>query len=213
MQSIKDSPFPKLYAIIDAAQAAERPTELLARVLLDAGVKLVQYRDKKASSLDIYRVCLRLAQAVAISGGRLIVNDRADIALATGASGVHLGQEDLPPQLARKILGSGKWVGYSTHNLSQLREADSLPVDYIALGPIFPTRSKEGADPVVGLEILRQARRITTKPLVAIGGITLETVPDVISAGADSVAVIGDLMSTDVGERARQYLRALEGYG
>jgi len=207
-----DCPFPKLYAIIDAAQSRARSLELLSQILLDAGVKLIQYRDKQSSSREVYEVSRELARRAASQGGLLIVNDRADIALAAGASGVHVGQDDLPPDLARKILGSSKMVGFSTHNMDQLKDADRQPVDYIALGPIFTTQSKDRPDPVVGLDLLLQARKLTRKPLVAIGGITLETTPAVIEAGADSVAVIHDLMSADdPGRRAREYLKVLGG--
>lgn len=207
-----DSPFPRLYAIIDATQMKGRPAELLAEMLLDAGVKLIQYRDKQSSPREVYEVSRELARKATSRGGLLILNDRADIALAAGASGVHVGQDDLPPGLARKMLGGGKLVGFSTHTLDQLRDADQQPVDYIALGPVFTTRSKEHPDPVVGLELLRQARKLTRKPLVAIGGITLETAPAVIDAGADSLAVIHDLMSADdPGRRATDYFKAIAG--
>jgi len=207
-----DCPFPRLYAIIDAAQTQGRSPQLLSQLLLDVGVKLIQYRDKQSSPREVYEVSRELARQAASQGGLLIVNDRADIALAAGAGGVHVGQDDLPPDLARKILGGGKLVGFSTHNLDQLKDADRQPVDYIAVGPIFTTRSKERADPVVGLELLRQARKLTRKRLVAIGGITLETAPAVIAAGADSVAVIHDLISADdPGQRANEYLKVLGG--
>ncbi|MGH9432904.1 MAG: thiamine phosphate synthase [Terriglobia bacterium] len=207
-----DSPFPRLYAIIDAAQSQGRTPELLAQILLDAGVKLIQYRDKLASSRQLYDVSLQLALIAGSKHGLLIVNDRADVALAAGAGGVHLGQDDLPPDLARKVLGDGKVVGFSSHSLEQLKDADRQPVDYIAFGPIFATQSKERPHPPVGLELLSEARKLTRKPLVAIGGITLETAPTVIEAGADTVAVIRDLMSADdLGERATQYLKALGG--
>ena len=164
------------------------------------------------SSREIYETSRKLAQETAKQGGLLIVNDRADIALAAGASGAHVGQDDLPPDLVRKVLGGEKMVGYSTHNLEQLQDADQQAVDYIALGPIFATRSKERPDAVVGLELLRQARKLTRKPLVAIGGITLETAAAVIEAGADSVAVIHDLISADdLGQRANEYLKVLGG--
>ena len=139
------------------------------------------------------------------------VNDRPDIARLAGAGGVHVGQEDLPVERARKICGKGLWVGVSTHLLEQLREADATSADYIAVGPIFPTQTKERPDPVVGIEFLRQARLRTQKPLVAIGGITVESAEQVFRAGADSVAVIRDLsQAADAGMRAREYLRIAE---
>jgi thiamine-phosphate pyrophosphorylase len=208
------SPFPHLYAIIDASHTQGRSTQNLAQSLLDAGVRLIQYRDKLGSSREIYDVSRELAAMATRQGAALIVNDRADIALAAGADGVHVGQDDLPPSLARRILGESKVVGYSTHSLEQLAAADRQPVDYIALGPIYATQSKEHPDPVVGLEALRRARTLTRKPLVAIGGITLENAPAVIEAGADSVAVIRDLTAAaDPARRARDFLEVLVGLG
>ena len=138
-------------------------------------------------------------------------SDRADVALAVSADGVHLGQDDLPVELARRILNQGKWIGCSTHNLAQVIEADKSSADYVAFGPIFPTGSKERPDPVVGLEGLRKAREATRKPLVAIGGITVENARATIEAGADSVAVISDLIGApDVAARARKFLEALK---
>jgi len=144
-------------------------------------------------------------------GVRIIVNDRPDIAAITGASGVHVGQDDLPVEEARKICKPPLWVGVSTHNLNQFREAEASSADYIAIGPVFPTGTKENPDPVVGLELLRAARQLTRKPLVAIGGITIESAAEVYAAGADSVAVIRDLaVATDPQERAREYLAVAE---
>lgn len=145
--------------------------------------------------------------ALSPRGVRVIVNDRPDIAVIVGAGGVHVGQEDLPVEEARKICRPPLWVGVSTHNTEQLREAVRTSADYIAVGPIFPTATKENPDPVVGTKFLREARRMTSKPLVAIGGITLARAEDVFRAGADSVAVIGDLLSApDPAARAREYL-------
>ena len=201
---------PRFYAILDAAQIGGRPPAAICEILLAAGVRLIQYRDKRASSRQLYETCCQLAEEVRRAGGIFVVNDRADVARAVGADGVHLGQEDLPVELARRVLEPGKWVGYSTHSLAQVREADRSSADYIAFGPIFPTPSKEKPDPVVGLDGLRQARQATRKPLVAIGGITLEKVRDVVAAGADSVAVIADLLKApDIGARAREFLRLL----
>jgi thiamine-phosphate pyrophosphorylase len=132
------------------------------------------------------------------------------VARATDADGVHLGQDDLPVEMARRVLAADKWIGYSTHSPGQVVEADRSTADYVAFGPIFPTASKENPDPVVGLEGLREARRATGKPLVAIGGITLQNAREVLAAGADSVAVIGDLLEgPDIRARAREFLRVL----
>ena len=137
----------------------------------------------------------------------LIVNDRADVAALSGASGVHVGQEDLPVEDARLCCPPPLWVGVSTHNLEQLREAAQTSADYIAVGPVFHTGTKANPDPVVGVEFIRAARRLTRKPLVAIGGITLESAAEVFRAGADSLAVISDLIATpDPAQRAAEYL-------
>jgi len=202
---------PRLYAIIDHAHTV--PPRGIAAVLddlLSAGVKLIQYRDKQASSRELFQNSSEMASRVQQANGIFIVNDRADIARAVDADGVHLGQEDLPVELARRVLNPGKCVGYSTHNLAQVMEADKSSADYVAFGPIFPTRSKERPDAVVGLEGLRQAREATRKPLVAIGGMTVENACAAIDAGADSVAVISDLIgAADIGSRAREYLREI----
>ncbi len=177
-----------------------------------AGIKLIQFRDKQASSGELYLSARRLAQTVRKAGGTFIVNDRADVACAVNADGVHVGQDDLPVELARALVGRGKIVGFSTHVLEQVRDADQSTADYIAIGPIFPTLSKENPDPVVGLAGLSEARKATRKPLVAIGGITLENARAVIEAGADSVAVVRDLMGAhDIQDRARQFLAEVKG--
>jgi len=183
----------------------------LAERLADAGVQLVQYRDKRGTARKIFDVSASLVARLGPRGVRVIVNDRADIAAMAGAGGVHVGQEDLPVEDARRVCGKSLWVGVSTHNLEQLRAAGRTSADYIAVGPIFPTSTKENPDPVVGIEFLRAARKIAGKPLVAIGGITVESAGEVYAAGADSVAVIGDLMSArDPAARAREYLAIAE---
>jgi thiamine-phosphate pyrophosphorylase len=201
---------PRLYAIIDPAQAGGRSPLEVAEALLAAGVRLIQLRDKHSSSRELYLSAQRVTECVRPAGGRFILNDRADIARAVNADGVHVGQEDLPVEMARGILVPGKWVGYSTHVLAQVREADRSSADYIAVGPVFPTASKQNPDPVVGLEGLREARQATRKPLVAIGGITLENARAVIEAGADSVAIIRGLMHAEsIESRAREFLEIL----
>jgi thiamine-phosphate pyrophosphorylase len=199
---------PGLYAIIDAALATT--SELaLAIELAESGVTLIQYRNKNASSRQLFDSCRKFSAALAPYGARFIVNDRPDIAALTGAGGVHLGQEDLGVEQARTICGPDCCLGVSTHTLDQVRAADSTSADYIAFGPIFPTRTKQNPDAVVGTDLLRQVRQTTAKPLVAIGGITLERAPEVYAAGADSLAVISDLISAaSPGARARQYLEA-----
>jgi thiamine-phosphate pyrophosphorylase len=204
------SPIPRLYAIIDPAQAGGRGAPEVAETLLAAGVRLIQLRDKQASSRDLFEQARLVSACVRRCKGIFIVNDRADVARAADADGVHVGQEDLPVELARQILGTEKWVGYSTHVLAQVVEADRSSADYIAFGPIFPTAGKARPDPIVGLEGLREARKLTGKPLVAIGGITVQNACQVIEAGADSVAVIGGLFTApDLAKRAQEFLIVL----
>jgi len=201
--------FPALYAILDPSLTPEPVA--FARQLAEAGVQLIQLRDKRGSSRKIHEQAREL-MSLQSGGVRIIVNDRPDIAAIAGAAGVHVGQDDLPVEDARKICRPPLWVGVSTHNLNQLREADATSADYIAVGPIFPTSTKENPDPVVGLELLRTARQWTRKPLVAIGGVTVESAGEVFAAGADSVAVIKDLAEAGNGlrERVREYLAIAE---
>jgi len=209
--------FPPLYAIIDGALL--KTSELsFAKMMAESGVELLQYRNKHASSRQLFEVSqaisVKLSAAARPGAGkahshapRFIVNDRADIALVVNAGGVHVGQEDLGVEEARAIVGRDRWVGVSTHSLEQLDAADKTSADYIAFGPIFATRSKENPDPVVGLDLLREARRHTRKPLVAIGGITLERAAEVYRAGADSLAVMAGLIRCDdPAARAAQFL-------
>jgi len=195
-----------LYPILDPSLTS-RPLPQLAEALVGAGVELIQLRDKQGSARMVYGEARELVERFRASGVRLIVNDRPDVAKMTGAAGVHVGQQDLPVETARDIVGGRLWVGVSTHNLDQLRDADATSADYIAVGPIFPTGTKDNPDPVVGVEFIRNARRLTRKPLVAIGGITVESAADVFGAGADSIAVIRDLLvAADPARRAREYL-------
>ncbi len=178
-----------------------------AEMLAQSGVELIQYRNKKASSRILFLTSRTLVNLLDPRGVRLIVNDRPDIAALAGAAGVHVGQEDLGVEQARAICGPDRWVGVSTHTLEQVREAAQTSADYIAVGPIFPTETKEKPDAVVGVEFIRRARPLTRKPLVAIGGITLERAEDVFRAGAYSVAVARDLLcAADPGARAGQFL-------
>lgn len=201
---------PRLYAIIDPAQSGGRSLVTITDLLLAAGVRLIQYRAKRAPTRELLDVSNQILERTRRVQAVFIVNDRADIARAVDSEGVHLGQEDLPPELARSVLKEGKVIGYSTHSLEQVKEADQTSADYIAFGPIFPTHSKDNPDPVVGLEGLRQARQATRKPLVAIGGITVENAKSAIEAGADSVAVISNLIGApNVEARAREFLKAV----
>jgi thiamine-phosphate pyrophosphorylase len=201
---------PRLYAIIDPAQTRDLGPVAVAEILLSAGVRLIQYRSKTQISRRVFDVSCGIAERAHQVGGVFIVNDRADLARLASADGVHLGQEDLPVEQARRVLLAGQGLGVSTHTRAQFEEAEASSADYIAFGPVFPTGSKERPDPVVGLEALREMRSLTRKPLVAIGGITLANAPSVIEAGADSVAVIHDLLAAeDIGEQARKFLQAL----
>lgn len=210
---------PKLYPITDC-QLSNCTHEEMVRMILAGGARLIQLRDKDASAkelLDAARTCLPLTRA---AGAKLIVNDRVDVALTSGADGVHLGQEDLSVDEAREILGEDKIIGISTHSLKQFNAALDTSANYIAVGPVFPTNTKENPDPVVGLELLREAKKITDRPLVAIGGITVDCAADVIAAGADCVAVIsalypfGDISDfftkPDVTGRVKAFLSALD---
>jgi len=198
--------FPPLYAILDP-DFTTLPLPQLAASLAAAGVQLMQLRCKQASAARMHALAGELVAVLRPKDVRLIVNDRADVAALSGASGVHVGQEDLPVEDARRLCAPPLWVGVSTHNLEQLREADRTSADYIAVGPVFHTGTKANPDPVVGVEFVKAARQLTRKPLVAIGGITLESAAEVFRAGADSLAVISDLIATaDPGQRAAAYL-------
>jgi thiamine-phosphate pyrophosphorylase len=199
--------FPCLYAIIDSGLLTTSEL-VLAELLAGSGVELIQYRSKKASSRSYFEISQQLSSVLMPRGVRFIVNDRPDIALLSGAGGVHVGQTDLGVEEARAICGKERWVGVSTHTLDQVAAADLTSADYIAFGPIFPTTTKENPDAVVGTQLLRQARHLTRKPLVAIGGITSERAAEVYSAGADSLAVTRDLIcAANPAERAREYLQ------
>ena len=210
---------PKLYAITDC-QLSNCTNEEIVGKLLAGGARLIQLRDKDASSremLDAARSCLKHTRA---AGAILVVNDRVDIALTADADGVHLGQDDISVEEAREMLGDDKIIGVSTHSIDQFRAALETSADYIAVGPVFGTKTKENADPVVGLELVREAKALSDRPIVAIGGITPERSAEVIAAGADCVAVISalypwpeklDLMSKpDITGSVRRFLEVLE---
>jgi len=201
---------PPLYVILDAALLTTPEIEI-AKKLSDAGVRLFQYRNKRGSPRELLQASSLLAAELAERGALFLVNDRPDVAYLSGASGVHIGQRDLPIAESRAVMGPAKWLGISTHNLEQFRAAAGTDADYIALGPVFETDSKMSPDPVVGTDMIREARKLTQKPIVAIGGITLDRAKDVMEAGADSVAVISDILrAMDPGKRARQFLSLLE---
>ena len=187
---------PRLYAIADVDLLTARllPLDTFAAELRAAGVELVQYRNKQGNARQMLQDAAKLRTIFVGASAKLILNDRADLALLSGFDGVHVGQQDLAAEDARSILGPGSWVGVSTHTCRQVIEANATSCDYIAYGPIFATASKINPDPTVGLAGLRAARAETRKPLVAIGGITRANCRSVLDAGADSVAVISDLL-------------------
>ena len=201
---------PRLYVILDAGMLTE-PAGDTAQKLIEAGVRLLQYRNKNGAACELFAEALNIARVARSARCTFIVNDRPDVAYLSGADGVHVGQQDLGVEQARHVIGSERWVGVSTHNFEQFERAAASSADYIAVGPIFPTPSKENPDPVVGLDFVRRVRPMTQKPIVAIGGITLERAPEVLETGADAVAVISDiLLAKDPAARTRDFIRRLE---
>jgi thiamine-phosphate pyrophosphorylase len=189
---------PRLYPILDTGVLARRSCDAItaAEAMLAAGARILQFRHKGHYSRQVFGEAEKVAELCRRAGALFVIDDRADVAMLLDA-GLHVGQDDLPPQDARRLVGPGRLLGFSTHNEAQLRAAASEPADYIAVGPIFGTTSKEKPDPVVGVEELRRLRALETRPLVAIGGITRENALAVLEAGADSVAVIGDLLPAE----------------
>ena len=181
---------PAFYPLLDTNCGL--PVAAAAEAILDAGARIVQFRHKGIFTRQVFEEATHIASLCRDAGALFVINDRADIAMLLDAA-LHLGQDDLPPADARRIMPSGRIIGFSTHNADQLRAADREPVDYLAIGPVFGTASKQNPDPVVGIDRLRTLRPLTQKPLVAIGGITRKTAPAVFDAGAHSVAIIGDL--------------------
>jgi thiamine-phosphate pyrophosphorylase len=203
---------PALYPILDTGTVNRRGIGVVAAAtqILEAGAQILQFRHKKFFSREVFAELEQVAALCREARAMFVVNDRADIARLTSA-GLHLGQEDLLPVDARLVVGAETVIGFSTHNERQFREALAQPADYLAFGPIFSTASKENPDPVVGLDELSRLRALTKWPLVAIGGITRANARSVLAAGADSVAVIGDLYPEDGEIRARveEWLRIL----
>ncbi|HEV8186732.1 MAG TPA: thiamine phosphate synthase [Pyrinomonadaceae bacterium] len=202
---------PRVYALADVQLSGLSHSEQV-ELLSSGGASLIQLREKRMPALDFYEQAKAALAVAERSGVKLIINDRVDVALAIGAHGVHLGQDDLPPEAARELLGAPAIVGYSTHNVDQALEAVKLPIDYLAIGPIFPTTSKPDTFPVIGLKGLRAVRRaIGDFPLVAIGGITHANARDAIEAGADSVALISALLADTnrITETTRSLIQSL----
>ncbi|HXM93576.1 MAG TPA: thiamine phosphate synthase [Candidatus Dormibacteraeota bacterium] len=204
---------PRLYVILDAGLLTI-PVNECAKDLAASGVRLIQYRNKTAAARELLNTSRELSSLLKPLHVLFFVNDRADVAALARADGVHVGQEDLDVEQARSVIGEEKWVGVSTHNAEQFQRAAATRADYIAVGPIFATGTKANADPVMGVELIKQARAMTRKPIVAIGGITLERAREVIEAGADSVAVGSDILRAPHPRvRARQYMDLLGPYG
>jgi thiamine-phosphate pyrophosphorylase len=195
---------PRFYPILDTDVSLRHGIDPMdaARQILDAGARILQFRHKGFLSREAFAWLEQIAELTRSAGAMLVVNDRADLAQLFGAA-LHLGQDDLLPSIARRVVGPDATVGFSTHNEAQLRAACAEPADYLALGPIFGTVTKENPDPTVGLDELRRLRPISNRPLVAIGGITRANAIHALDAGADSVAVIGDLFPEDGNVRAR----------
>lgn len=203
----------RLYAIVDTAVLARRgmtPVEFTA-ILLECGVRLLQYRHKGHFSRQIFAEARAIADMCREAVADFVIDDRGDIARVLNA-GLHVGQDDLAPSDARRVIGSAM-LGFSTHNAAQLQAADAEPVDYLAIGPVFATASKQNPDPVLGVREVAALRHLTTKPLVAIGGITRDNAASVFDAGVDSVAVISDLLPVtgDTKARVREWLRLAGG--
>jgi thiamine-phosphate pyrophosphorylase len=197
-----------VYAIYDTQVRPEFAAADVIRAWLAAGIRVIQFRHKGPADNASIETCRNLAELVSAQRGIFIVNDRADIALLSNASGVHLGQDDLTPGGARKLLPPPAIIGYSTHSKEQATTALRMPIDYLAVGPVFTTSTKENADPVVGAELVRYARSESSLPLVAIGGINISNLGSVLGAGADAVAMVSDLVKDcksidDIQARAR----------
>jgi thiamine-phosphate pyrophosphorylase len=191
---------PRVYPILDTPSLTRRGCDdwaMVARAFLEGGAGIVQFRHKGDWTPAVYEQTEFIAEDCRRHGVTLVVNDRVDIAMLLHA-GVHVGQDDLTPKDCRKVIGETPILGFSTHNADQLAAAATEPVDYLAFGPIFATTSKENPDPVAGLALLTTTRTRIAKPLVAIGGITRETVHSVLAAGADSIALIGDLLPDEL---------------
>jgi len=200
--------WPRLYAILDTSCFPDNQTLFsTAEELVAGGVTLLQYRNKSGNARQMLEQSRELRRRLG-SSVKLIMDDRADLCVAAGFDGVHVGQEDLSPAGARKVVGETLWLGVSTHNPEQVKVADRTSADYVAIGPVFSTASKANPDPVIGLEGVRNARALTRKPLVAIGGINRANCRSVIGAGADSVAVISDLIR-DPRKSAEDFFRIL----
>lgn len=197
-----------IYPIVDPLGVSERSPLQIASELVHAGASILQLRAKGLAAGELIEQACRIREITRAASTLMILNDRADIAKLVDADGVHLGQQDLPLEAARAIVGPSKILGWSTHNLTQANQAEKEGIaDYIGYGPIFPTSSKDNPDPVQGLSGLAEVRQVVTLPIVAIGGITLENASSVLAAGADAVAMIGTIThARDIGYTMRTLL-------
>jgi thiamine-phosphate pyrophosphorylase len=203
-----------LYVILDPTVAPDRPLREVLAQSAHAGARIFQYRNKMASMKEAYQEALPLRALARELGVLFIVNDRCDLAMAVDADGVHLGQGDLPLDLARKVMGPGKLIGISTHNAEQVRFASAGKPDYLGFGPIFKPGSKLDHDPVVGIDGLRAVRLLTTLPVFAIGGITVDQVGEVMRAGANGVAVISAILkASNIGDAVNDFLSKMPTVG
>jgi len=203
-----------LYAIVDTSLVQPERAEERAGQLLDGGAGILQLRAKGLGSGDFLRLACRIRGLAKERGAIFIVNDRADIAVASGADGLHLGQSDIPVEEARRLLGQGKLIGLSTHDLIQARRAEEKAADYISFGPVFATTTKVNAEPPLGLKALCEARSIIQKPLVAIGGINKENLCGVLGCGVDAVAIISHILkSEEPGEKAGEIISLMDKFG
>ena len=205
-----------VYPIVDAGVWGERDPGPVLRALRAAGIRLVQLRGKGMTAGEFLSWAAAGVRGASGSGLRIVVNDRADVALLSGADGVHLGQDDVSPHAARRLLGEDAVIGLSTHTVAEVRAARSEPADYLAIGPVFPTGTKPDAAPVVALSGVREARRLSDGPLVAIGGIGAERITEVLGAGADAAAVISAVSGSsarEAADRARALLARAERIG
>ena len=196
MSNIDKSRFrlPPVYPITDSRISGLSHTEQVRR-LIDGGARFIQLREKHVAARDFFRDASAAISYAHQNQALIVINDRIDIAVATGADGVHLGQTDLPPEAARRLLGNDAIIGFSTHSVEQLKDALRMPIDYIAIGPIFPTSTKENPNPTVGIDGITMAKYfVGDTPLVAIGGITAANAKSVLVRGADSAAIISDLL-------------------
>ena len=204
----------RIYAIADAGALGSTPLPEAVAAMAGAGIGWIQVRAKRLSGRELFRALEGCCRAVEESGAALWVDDRADLAALFPVAGVHVGQTDLPPAAVRRVVGPEMWIGLSTHDEAQLAAADADPeVGVIAVGPVFPTAGKERPDPVVGLDFVRWARARTSRPLVAIGGIGVESVAAVLEAGADAAVVLGAVCRGDLGDIAAQARRLLAAAG